>query len=175
MKYFTPELYMRMQSTDEAEIVAVDAEWEHAGALYERRLKKIHSELPRAVRQLLNDLYLHDADVIDLGREGDLFVFVLRLDAAPRPLVVLKYRLVDEPVIDTAALPEQYCSKHVEWMYDEINVVSRKRHFTHEILLSNGWEIRLRFRELQVTVTQGLLRASESEGPSVSQPVAQPA
>src|SRR5712675_1792886 len=143
MKYFTPELCVRMQSCEGNAIDTLHAEWEHAASAYERRLKKIRTELPKSLRSLLDDYYLHDADVLNLAQRSGTFVIVLQLSSPPRDVVILTYKLVETATIDSTALPAEYCSQHVQWMYDELNLVPRKKHFSHDLLLSNGWQIRL--------------------------------
>ena len=155
MKYFTPSLYGRMQAIVEDEVEAAHAEWERAVDRYERRLSKIRPTLPKPLRYLLEDLYLHDANVLSLARNGDKFVIVLELEVPPKNLVVITYTLAGKPVIDFAALPPEHCTTHPLWMYDEVNV-SQKRLYSHEILFSNGWHVRLRFRAVEVVVAHRL-------------------
>lgn len=175
MKYFTPELYVRLQSCEGDAIDALHAEWERAASAYQRRLKKIRTELPKSLRNLLDDYYLHDADVLNLAQRSRAFVIVLQLSAPPRNVVVLTYKLVEPASIDSAAFTREYCSQHVQWMFDEVNLKPRKRHFSHDVLLSNGWNIRLTFRDVQVVVAQPLLPAVELPGNSAQNQWAQPA
>lgn len=159
MKYFTPALYARLQLPGEAEMDAADADWDKAVARYDRRLKTIWPALPEALRFLLEKLYLHDAEVLSMGRQGKTVVFLLQLDVPPQELVLITYRLTEEPAIDQAALAPEHRSEGVAWMHDEVDLSRRQkqRSFSHAILLSNGWEIRLCFHEVQVVVLQRLL------------------
>src|SRR5205807_1913527 len=103
-------------------------------------------------------------------------------------LLSLTYSLVDEPVINRNAFAEEHRTPHTMWLYDEFDVdremlfhpkhriqkkataVSRSERdkekwkpiFLHSILLSNGWEIRLRFHRLADTRTVSLLRLDGS-------------
>jgi hypothetical protein len=170
MKYFTPDLFVRFQSL-EADSVSdgMDA-WEEAIQHYREQLHSLLPLAPEGVRRLHDHYYLHDAEVLTLGQEGPLFILVLRLDPPYRDLV-LTYTLTDEPAIDRAALPAEHSSKQIEWLYDELALVSAVPAVCdHSILLSNGWELRLRFTDLQVTPFRSLVltesqqrRADESE------------
>jgi hypothetical protein len=122
MKYFTPELYIRLQDDTEEGMDAADASWEQARARYQRRLRQIHPRLPKGLHELLENHYLHDAEVLSMGRRGHTFVIGLRLDTPPRELLILNYRLTEEPIINKEALPAAYRSGHVEWMYDEVGL-----------------------------------------------------
>jgi hypothetical protein len=69
------------------------------------QLEAITDRLPTSLRCLWNDFYLHDAEVLAMGRQGETFVIVLRLDVPPRELLILNYQLVEEPIINPEALP----------------------------------------------------------------------
>jgi hypothetical protein len=47
----------------------------------------------------------------------------------------------------------------VTWLYDEVEQVpeGHRKHFVHSILFSNGWEIRLPFRDVHTTTVFPLL------------------
>jgi hypothetical protein len=155
-------MYVRMQSLTQHEIEAAHADWEHAVDRYERRLRRIRPKLPKSLRYLLDNLYLHDADVLSIAHNGDTFVIVLQSEVLPKDLVVVTYKLAGKPVLDFAALPREHCTTHIQWMYDEVDVVSPKKLYSHEILFSNGWHVRLRFRAVEVIVAHRLLQPEAS-------------
>ncbi len=62
MRYFTPALYARTNSSDEAEAEVASQLWEAAIAEYERHLKN----LPAGPQQLAR-LLLHDASILELA------------------------------------------------------------------------------------------------------------
>src|SRR5690348_3281122 len=157
MKFFTPELFIQLQASDLDAADRADHAWESALSRYGRRLYRIRLALPRAVRRLVQDLVLHDADVLTLARENGRFVIVLRLSAPPCRTVILTYRLAGDPKIDSAALPPTFCSTQAKWLYDELDIVAGKKQYRHSILLSNGWELRLPFRDLSIFEADGLL------------------
>lgn len=167
MKYFTPELYTRLQQPGPEEMDAADVAWEDAVRLYEEHLQAVRPELPEAVRHLLDDCYLHDADVLSMGRQGGTFVVVLRLAVPPHNLLVLTYDLTGAPAIDTAALPGEVRSPRVQWLFDEIGrVTGDPAAYTHMILLSNGWQVCLTFQAVHVLAAQALLPVPTAAEPA---------
>ena len=85
---------------------------------------------------------------------------VLQLDTPPQSLLTLTYELVEEPRIDPEALPEAVRSKGpvVEWQYDEVEkVAGGPPTWRQSVLLSNGWEVTLHFRDVRVEEAQALL------------------
>jgi hypothetical protein len=89
--------------------------------------------------------------------QGEWFVITMQPVSDPERLVVLSYSLVEEPDIRVGALPPERCREPVEWLYDELDLdrpegprglpaPTTRPTFRHDILLSNGWEVVLRFR-----------------------------
>jgi hypothetical protein len=70
-------------------------------------------------------------------------------------MLVLNYQLIEEPLINTNALPPEHRSSCAQWMYDEIGW--ERDYATHTILFSNGWEVELHLRDLQVIAAQTLI------------------
>lgn len=151
MKHFTPERYLALQNFSQSAMDAADANWEEAVDRYESYLETIRPEMPEAVRQLLDGFYLHDARVLSMGRRGDNFAIVLQLDVPPNDLLTIVYNLAGPPEIDEQAFPTQGLVP--EWLHEEIELAGEgdKKHFVHSILFSNGWEVRLPFRDVQMT------------------------
>src|SRR5262245_24768000 len=97
-----------------------------------------------------------------MGRQGDALVVVLQFDTPPHSLVTLTFDLASEPAIDRDALPPEHRTpdSHVEWMYDEWErLPGDPPTWALTILLSNGWEVRRPFRDVQVQEAQSLLPA----------------
>lgn len=158
MKYFTPERYLRLGNLDdEKAFLAAQEEWESALAGYRDQLQRARKELPRSLRALIESVYLHDARVLTMHQIEKDFFITLQPETDPERLAVLSYSLVEEPLIEPNALPPERCRERVEWLYDELDLdrpegprglpaPAGKPTIRHNILLSNGWEVILRFR-----------------------------
>jgi len=155
MKYFTPELIDLLSSSDDDVVDAAEVEWERRLEHYERDLQLIEPELPPHIREF-NGLLLHDARVYSLARQGDRLIIVLRKDIPPRDLVVITYALTEEPLIDREALSPKERSPVMDYLYNEFRLVQdgASRIFEESILFGNGWEVQLRFRDVQFTLAE---------------------
>jgi hypothetical protein len=164
MRYFTPELIARLNCSDPAEADAADAEWDRRQEEYEAELAHIEPTLPEHLRAF-NELLLHDAGVLSLARQGEQLILVLHKDIPPRDLVIITYTLAGEPDFDMEALPVGMRSPMMNFDYDEFGV--EKGVYTQSMLFSNGWEVRLRFRDVRFVVAEPLFasnRGSERIG-----------
>jgi hypothetical protein len=162
MKYFTAERYLNLGNLDdEQKFLAAQQEWEQAIADYRDQLQRIRKELPRSLWQLVESVYLHDARVLTMHQSDQDFFITLQPLAPPEHLVVLGYSLVEEPIIEQNVLPPERCREPIEWLYDELDLdrpegprglpaPPGKPTIRHNILLSNGWEVRLHFRSAWV-------------------------
>jgi hypothetical protein len=177
MKYFTPERYLRLGNLDdETAFRSAHRDWENALGRYQKHLARIRNEIPGGLRRLIESIYLHDATVVDmLQGPASRFTITLQPEAQPNRRVVLKYSLLEPPSIKSAVLPADVCSEPTAWLYDEIDVVKPRSNgkrlrrksplptFRHDILLSNGSEIRLSFRNVSVTRPVPLVLAVPSQ------------
>jgi hypothetical protein len=162
MKYFTPELIARGQSEDSRILDEVEARWDELCDQYNAYIGSIKEEFPPGLRHIEDSYYLHDAKVQGMGQRDGVLVVVLQLDTPPHSLLTFTYELVEEPRIDPEALPEPVRSRGniVEWQYDEIEkVAGPAATWKQSILLSNGWEVALHFRDVKVEEAQALLPA----------------
>jgi hypothetical protein len=160
VKYFTPDLIAMGQSEDEQVLARQERLWEEAGQRYVAYLDSVRTQLPWSLRRIDEHYYLHDANIRGMGRQNHTFVIVLTLDTPPYSLVTLTYDLVGEPVIRTDALrgSNHGSGQLVDWLYDEIEMVpGYPPTWATSILLSNGWEVQLRFRDLQLQEAEALL------------------
>jgi hypothetical protein len=166
MKYFTPERYLRLGNLDDRQaFLAAHEDWERAIEAYKAHRRKIAAKLPPGLRPL-QTIYLHDARVLDVWQGAvSRFTITLQPESIPSKLVVLVYSLVEAPTIVRDVLPLDNRSEPVAWLYDELDVEGTN--CLHNILLSNGWELRLRFRKATVLRPVSLIPS-----PSVSQAVA---
>jgi hypothetical protein len=158
MKYFTPERYLRLGTlNDEQAFLAAHQEWETALSAYREHLQGIRKKLPRGLRSLVDSVYLHDAQVLTMYQKEDGFFVILQPETDPGRLVVLGYTLVEEPTVEQNVLPAELRRDSIDWLYDELDLERAegprglpapegKPTFRHNVLLSNGWEVILRFR-----------------------------
>jgi hypothetical protein len=157
MKFFTPARYLRLGNLDDREaFLAAQREWESAIAHYKQHLTRIGAELPTGLQRLVETVYLHDARVLDMWWGGKTrFTITVHPESDPSRLVVLAYSLVAPPEVTPGALPDAVRSEPAAWLYDELDVAGGSgpegRMFSHDILLSDGREVRLRFRNVVVT------------------------
>lgn len=155
MKFFTFDLIDRYGSEDDAIADAADAEWEEQVDAYDQHLKHIEPSLTDSLL-IYNGLLLHDALVESINRHGNRLVMVLQKDIPPRDLVTVTYLLTNEPIIRTDALSPPHRTEYMGFMYDELDVIEEngQKVFTQSILFSNGWEVQLRFRDVEVVIAE---------------------
>jgi hypothetical protein len=98
---------------------------------------------------------------------------VLQREGQRDRFLVLTYSLVEEPYLDSSALPEKYRSPLAAWLYDEIDVEPEPAEtiWSHAILLSNGWEVRLRFHKLSISRPKALLPEAPRFAPPSENPL----
>ncbi|MEX0702403.1 MAG: hypothetical protein WD069_09945 [Planctomycetales bacterium] len=149
MRFFTPDLYARLQGPGPSAMDAADAEWERAETAYAQHIRSIRPGLPDSVCELLDETRLHDAEVLWMGRSLPFFGILLRLDVPPHATLLLNYFLLAPPRLDTSALPPEHRTAGMQWLYDEVDSAgSRTAGFQHTILFSNGWELQLQAGEV---------------------------
>lgn len=174
MKYFTTDLLLRFGSEDPDVSDAAHEQWEQACERYNAYLATIKAEMSPGLRQIEDSYYLHDARVRGMGKQGSSFVIILQLDTPPHSLLTFTFDLIDEPAIDTAALPRELCStgEIVEWQYDELELGGGESPtWFWTILLSNGWAVCLHFRDVKVQEAQALLPAPRNGAGAMAPPV----
>src|SRR5262249_50995475 len=109
-----------------------------------------------------NHVCLHDAHVLSIIRSGKKLVMVLQMEPPSRDLVTLTFHLAGELEIDTAALPNRGDSRIVAWLYEEWDV-DRRGQCWFEVLLSNGWSIKLPFRDFSYSIGEQLLPSDNGD------------
>jgi hypothetical protein len=160
MKYFTPELIVAYGSDDPAIWKNAEARWDAACAQYNTVLSSLKPSFPSGLRRLEESYSLHDAAIRSMGMREGSFVIVLQLDPPPQPLLTLSYDLAEEPIIKQDVLPVEYRSTdgHIDWQYDEIEkALDQPPTWRQSILLSNGWEVVLHFRDVRIEEIQALI------------------
>jgi hypothetical protein len=168
MRFFTPDLYLRFNSPDDAVADSANAEWDQAIERYERHLATFKDQLPSQVRKL-TELSLHDSEVLARGEEfqpsdslilpKDHFSQVIPAWTALAIVTVkdgrrirsLIYCLWDHIRSQSNEGNWPFSKEREHWLYDEVEVVSRKRvsvlqgAFLHRILLSTGIVLEIPF------------------------------
>jgi len=166
MKYFTPERLARLQDhSDERQFLAALDEWERVLQDYwhqlneiQQRLRVIQPPLPKRLQEFLiffTTVSLHDARILDMYfGSRSRFRITLHPEFQPESLVVLTYHLDEPPQIQANVLPEQLLSQPISWLYDEVTLEDNKSRceplFRHSILLSDGREVGLCFRDVTI-------------------------
>ena len=154
MKYFTQELYMRMQNPRDQE--ACD-EWDRRVNSYEAELDRLMPALPESVKQFVTKINLHDANIRSMGLADSKLTLTIALEPPSTRMVTLTYTLTEPPKILRETYDAGFCTPYAEWVYDEIGREDMSGSLTHQILLSNGWEVRLKFRALEIAWSEALL------------------
>lgn len=161
MRFFTPEVCLRVNSANDQVADSAQAEWDSAVAAYRNHLKKVLRNAPPGIGALATACF-HDANVVSLkfeslGREPlpylfpePLLFFTRRTGPAtvkltlPNKSVALVYLIWDEVRTHAASAEWEKRTGARLWLYDEIDEVwSRFGMFVHRILFNNGevWEI----------------------------------
>lgn len=170
MKYFTPELLARIRSEDDDVSWPAHDEWEVAIARYRRRLNKLVDKFPEGVSRFEEDsVCLHDARVLSIARQGEQLLMVLEPEPPATTAVVLTFTLEGTPVIDPEALPDGATGDWITWMYEEWDI-DRKGNCWFEVLLTNGWSVRLRFRDFNYQILDRLFPAPPVAKESAQKP-----
>jgi hypothetical protein len=165
MKYFTPVLLQGLASPNDDVADRAHEEWERALARWKRRWPKIKPAFPVAVQRFKESgLCLHDARVLSLAKNGETLVMVLEREPPAQDVVLLTFTLAEDPVIDTEAVSGHGDGRVVTWLYEEWDLDRRQRCW-FEVLLSNGWSLRLCFTEFQYLVLPQILPARNGCAP----------
>lgn len=162
MKYFTPDLHLKLQLPGSVDMDAADAEWEAAEAAYEHHLAAIRNKLPSSSLKLLNGLRLHDAEILWMGQAGPFFAILLAVEPHHNPTVLLTYRTVGTFKFRAGDVSGNGRSAPMLWMYDEVDVGSQATSFRHSFLFSDGSELELEASEVQITTVDTIYSPTTS-------------
>jgi hypothetical protein len=151
MKFFTPELFIKFNSSDDEEADRADEEWEAAIRAYRRHIDGLRDRMPSQVKKLAG-LCLHDAELMACEQPVEPFFPLTPFEPFPfwssfailsvkqeHNIMTLFYVLWDR-VRRYASREEWPFSKlRTHWLYDEVDV-SPSHHgmFLHRVLLSDG-------------------------------------
>lgn len=161
MRFFTPALYMRYNSDDDAVADRADAEWDRAIRAYKKHLQTLSDHLNERVRSIAETLCLHDAEILNFQAAIPLHPFFhppfspgaatisLRNDGK---IVNLFYLLWEEVGEATAPKGWPFSRQRVHWLYDEFDRPEAHSPdlFWHRILLGDGRVVSIPFTDLIV-------------------------
>lgn len=141
MRFFTPELYHRFNSENEAVADKADEMWDRNVQTYALHLKKLVNAAPALKR--LAELELHDAEVLSFEQfpsealefEGTAVLSVSFTDQ----VYTLIYQVAAKATVSRAQRNWPFSEKRTHWLYDEIDArPERRREFIHRVLLSDS-------------------------------------
>ncbi|MEO6808529.1 MAG: hypothetical protein ABI353_05395 [Isosphaeraceae bacterium] len=166
MKYFTPELYLRANSSDDDVADRADEEWEQSIKKYQHYIDSLSNEMPPRVKKLAKTIWLHDAqlrllaigqDVLKSGSrlQSPLTIATLTLQQGETS-VNLVYMLWDRVTQTNPRQGHPWSAVGACWLYDEIELVRpHPNRFHHRILLSDGSILDIPFYDVNVPVLPG--------------------
>ncbi len=159
MRFFTPELYIKFNSSDEDVADLANEAWEKALQDYQHHLDTNRDLMPSQVRKL-SELCLHDAEVLGFNQElqsaffspdpfwpaslwSAVAILSLKQDKTIWSLIYVLWDGVREYPIKEE-WPFDKSRKH--WLYDEVDLAADHRgSFLHRILFSDGSIIEIPF------------------------------
>ena len=151
MRFFTAELYVRFNSSNDDVADRANAEWEQAIEAYRSHLGQLLKKLPNPVKELAA-LVLHDAEIVTRFEKGPFLEapyapayseIILRQNGK---LLTLIYHLWDKVEVSKVAGAWPFDKSKVHWLYDEIDTpVQSGVFFLHRVLLSDGSTLRIPF------------------------------
>ncbi len=157
MKFFTPELYIRYNSTDDAEADRADEDWEKAIRDYKNHLAKQSKDMNDRVKELAENLCLHDAELLSIQEDVPysdapplFFPFPVATIALRHSgnMTNLTYFLWSEIGQSRSEEEWPFSKLRAHWLYDELDMEQHSSYFRrywHRILLSDGRVISIPF------------------------------
>ena len=155
MRFFTPELFIALNSQNEDVVEDALEKWEAARKDYREHFAKIEAKLPKPFVKLRKTVALHDSlaepranplwTVCQTDDQGEHIraVISLRQEHAEFDLIYLD--LVKPIAWSKPVESEFFSDEHVLWLYDEAGL-AKNGDFTHEILFSNGSVVLVTFQ-----------------------------
>jgi hypothetical protein len=175
MKFFTPELYVRFGSLDDDVADAANEEWERALKRYQRHYKKIAPHLPESLRHFHDEQCLHDADIVGPAwlslctlpwNAKDVVIVAQQVNTLLpeylNTLAILQYAVTEDPVVEKPVTAAVFKAGQPNWLYEEVDLISPGV-FQHEILISDGRVIRIRFHDFRYHIARLLPDVTAAE------------
>jgi hypothetical protein len=161
MRYFTPELFLKLNSSDSKTVDDAIEQWERAILAYKKGLRKLRREWPSQLESL-SELSLHDWNLVTIkgSPAGSANSVVLGLKHN-KEIVFLYYILTRK--LHTIEAPAEWSTSktRVHWLYDELHASGDD--LTHSILLSDGTVLIIPFSNCQVWPVNAGRAVSHSE------------
>ena len=155
MKFFTPELFVALNSQDGDVVDEALEKWDAARDDYRKHFAKLEKKLPRSFLKLCKTVPLHDGlverpanpvwTICQTDDEGECSraVISIRQEHAEFDLIYLD--LVKPSERSKPVESDRFSDEHVLWLYDEVGR-TKDGDFTHEILFSNGCVVLVTFQ-----------------------------
>ena len=161
MRFFTRELYLRVNLPDDAIADRADADWEMAVSAYHRHLSHFSKTMNDRVRKFAEELCLHDMELLALQED---VVTLPTLSPAQTPVAIISLRGIGrifslfylswgEIILSTAPEGWPFSPLPLHWLYDEIELDperSPSHRYNHHVMLSDGREICIPFYDVIV-------------------------
>jgi hypothetical protein len=177
MKFFTPELYAHLNSSDDEEFERANAEWHSALKKYRENLEALWAIMPNRTRDLATKYQFHDSQILSMhveasdkitwsgapsfdSRRVEFFIFSLLSEFS----FVSIFYVLSKPIDSDQHKLKVFSDENVAWLYDEVRAETSfgmspmgspsfqmgppAVAFAHDILLSNGMEIKIPFSEV---------------------------
>jgi hypothetical protein len=182
MRFFTPELYVRFNSSNEDEADQANEAWESALVGYRKHLEEIRGQMPPQVRKL-TELCLHDAEFIGLDQAVDPQLPPPHEPAAQPnwtatalvsvsqdgKMISLIYLLWDHIREHSSSQSWPFSKARPHWLYDEVDIApGRQGMFLHRVMLSDG-------RILEIPFVSAIIHSLPFSAPSKSKGIRQSA
>jgi hypothetical protein len=173
MRYFTPNLFLRGNGTDDKEAELADEAWEQAITQYKRSLKEQRSKMPPNVRTLAEKCCFHDARLLGWqtheksnGRKANVHRMLTLGLQNDDETIVLYYFLCASPKESKRPKHWPFSQDRKHWLYDEVGLIEQIDRagggceFVHRILWSDGSELEVPFADVIVDRFPSLLQVS---------------
>jgi hypothetical protein len=155
MRFFTPELFVELNSDNDDVIDRAERKWEVARTQYQNYLKSIEKKLPNSLLQFCKEMHLHDSRVkyepnpvwtiCHTDNTGQHTGAVLAVTYKATEFVLSYLDLVEPTRVHRPVDSPVFHSQHVLWLYDEVSQV-KKNVYSHDILFSDGNVLTVRFK-----------------------------
>ena len=155
MKFFTPELFVALNSQQEDVVDEAIEKWDAARDDYRKHFAKIEKKLPKSFVKLCKTVSLHDSlverpanpvwTICQTDDQGEHIraIISLRQEHAEFDLIYLD--LVKPTEWSKPVDSDRFSDEHVLWLYDEVGR-TKDGNYTHEILFSNGHVVLVTFQ-----------------------------